>query len=49
MISLKSKDTLWHHYFDLGKGVNLPSRNVLETQVSKMGSESLALIFCFLF
>lgn len=45
MMSLKSKVTLWHCYFSLRKGINMPSQNVLEMQVSRLGAENLALIF----
>lgn len=45
MMSSKSKDTLWHCYFSLRKGRNMPSENVQETQASRLGSENLALIF----
>ena len=45
MILLKSKTTHWHCYFHLGKGVHVSSKNILETGVSRLGSESLGLIF----
>lgn len=45
MIYLQSKNTLGHHYFSSGKAPNVPGQHVRETQVSRLGSESLALIF----
>lgn len=45
MISLQSKNTSGHCYFYSGKAPHVPGQHVRETQVSRLGSESLALIF----
>lgn len=45
MISLQNKNTLGRCYFYSGKASSVPGQHVWETQVSRLGSESLALIF----